>query len=124
MKISLNKSDDSNNLHLKNYFAWMGMYLGIGAVVSLLLPFPYAIGVMLIVIFFGNIIGAEIRLRKAGVGGIKGRYKSLSSSGFRQNSSNSSNLYNPIKYYCLNCGKEHIQIACPNCRSKAVKAGY
>ena len=102
----------------------MVIYLGIGAVVSLLLPFPYALGVMLIVIFLGNIIRAEIRLRKAGLGGIKGRYKSLSSSGFGHNSSNSSNLYNPIKYYCLNCGKEHNQFACPNCGSKAVKTGY
>ena len=102
----------------------MVIYLGIGAVASLFLPFKYAMGVMLIVIFLGNIIRTEIRLRKAGVRGIKGRYKSLSSSGFGQNSSNSSNLYNPIKYYCLNCGKEHSKFACPNCGSKAVKTGY
>ena len=102
----------------------MVIYLGIGAVVSLLLPFPYAMGVMLIVILLGNIIRTEIRLRKAGMGGIKGKYKSLSSSGFGHSSSNSSNLYNAIKYYCLNCGKEHSQLTCPNCGSKAVKAGY
>ena len=101
----------------------MVIYLGIGAVASLFLPFKYAMGVMLIVVFLGNIIRTEIRLRKAGVRGIKGRYK-LSSSGFGQNNSNSSNLYNPIKYYCLNCGKEHSQFACPNCDSKAVKTGY
>jgi len=102
----------------------MVIYLGIGAVASLLLPFPHAMGVMLIVIFLGNIIRTEIRLRKAGMGGIKGRYKSLSSSRFGHSSSNSSNLYNHIKYYCLNCGKEHSQFACPNCGSKALKAGY
>ena len=88
----------------------MVIYLGIGAVTSFFLPFKYAMGVMLIVIFLGNIIRTEIRLRKAGARGIKGRYKSLSSSGFGQNSSNRSNLYNPIKYYCLNCGKEHSQL--------------
>ncbi|MFI5425222.1 MAG: hypothetical protein ACHQXG_10585 [Nitrososphaerales archaeon] len=98
----------------------MVIYLGIGAVLSSLLPFPYALGVMLIVIFSSNIIRAEIRLRKAGLGGIKGRYKSLSSSGFGQNS----HLYDHTKYYCLNCGNEHSQIACPNCGSKAVKTGY
>ena len=102
----------------------MVIYLGVGAVASLLLPFKYAMGVMLIVIFLGNIIRAEIRLRKAGVRGIKGRYKSLSSSGFGQNRSNSSNLYNSIKYDCMNFGKEHNQSTCPNCGSKAVKAGY
>ena len=99
----------------------MVIYLAIGAVLSLLLPFPYALGVMLIVIFLGNIIRTEIRLRKAGLGGIKARYKSLSSSGSGQNNIH---LYDPIKYYCLNCGKEHNQISCPNCGSKAVKVGY
>ena len=102
----------------------MVIYLGIGAVASLLLPFKYAMGVMLIFIFLGNIIRTEIRLRKAGVGGIKGRYKPFSSSAFGQKSSNSGNLYKHIKYYCLNCGKEHSQFSCPNCGSKAVKAGY
>ena len=100
----------------------MVIYLGIGAVVYLLLPFPIALVVLLIVIFSVNIIRAEIRLRKAGVGGIKGWYKSLSSSGFEPSSSNS-HLYNPIKFYCMNCGNEHRKITCPNCGSKAVKAG-
>ena len=102
----------------------MVIYLGIGAVASLLLPFRYAMGVMLIVIFLGNIIRTEIRLRKAGMGGIKGRYKSFSSSVFGQNSGNSRDTYSPIRYYCLNCGEEHSQFSCPNCGSKAVKAGY
>jgi len=102
----------------------MVIYLGIGTVASFLLPFTYAMGVMLIVIILGNIIRTEIRLRKAGMGGIKGRYKSFSSSVLGQNSSNSNDPYNPIKYYCLNCGKEHSQISCPDCGSKAVKAGY
>ena len=100
----------------------MVIYLGIAALVSFILPFPIALGVLLIVIFSVNIIRAEIRLRKAGVGGIKGWYKSLSSSGFEPGSSNS-HLYNPIKFYCMNCGNEHREITCPNCGSKAVKAG-
>ena len=58
---------------LRNYFIWMVIYLGIGTVLSLLLPFPYALGVMLIVIFLGNIIKTEIRLRKTGLGGIKSK---------------------------------------------------
>ena len=50
----------------------MVIYLGIGALVSFILPFPIGLGVMLIVIFSINIVRAEIRLRKTGVGGIKG----------------------------------------------------
>ena len=102
----------------------MVIYLGIGTVASLLLPFTYAMGVMLIVVITGNIIRTEIRLRKAGMRGIKGRYKSFSSSVFGQNSGNSRDTYSPVKYYCLNCGEEHSRFSCPNCGSKAVKAGY
>jgi len=100
----------------------MVIYLGIGAVVYMLLPVPFALGVMLIIILLINIIRTEIRLRKAGGGGIKGWYKSSSSTGFGHGS-NDRDLYDPIKYYCMNCGKEHSQTACPNCGSKAVKAG-
>jgi len=100
----------------------MVIYLGIAAMVSFTLPFPIGLGVLLIVIFSVNIVRAEIRLRKAGVGGIKGWYKSLSSSGFGHSTS-TSHLYTPIKFYCMNCGNEHRKIACPNCGSKAVKAG-
>ncbi|MGB7676949.1 MAG: hypothetical protein WBL54_10540 [Nitrososphaeraceae archaeon] len=86
------------------------------------MPFPIGLGVMLIAIFSINIVRAEIRLRKTGVGGIKGWYKSFSSSAFGHSGSNS-HLYTPIKFYCMNCSNEHRKIACPNCGSKAVKAG-
>jgi DNA-directed RNA polymerase subunit RPC12/RpoP len=32
--------------------------------------------------------------------------------------------YNPIKYYCVNCGNEHKEIACPKCGSKIKRVGY
>jgi hypothetical protein len=31
--------------------------------------------------------------------------------------------YSPIKYYCMSCGKEHKEIACPNCGSKMKRVG-
>jgi hypothetical protein len=31
--------------------------------------------------------------------------------------------YTPIKYYCMSCGKEHREIACPNCGSKMKRIG-
>jgi hypothetical protein len=31
--------------------------------------------------------------------------------------------YNPIKFYCINCGYEHRNDACSKCGSKAVKVG-
>ena len=97
----------------------MFLYLGIAIFLSVVLPFPIALLVLLVVLFSLNIVRAEIRLRKAGVGGIKGWYKSLSSSGF----GGSNNYgYHPLKFSCMNCGKEHNKIACPRCGSKAVRA--
>jgi hypothetical protein len=59
-------------------------------------------------------------------GGIKELYKSMSS-GSRNNSNSISAGgglgYSPIKFYCINCGCEHRENACPKCSSKAVRAG-
>jgi predicted RNA-binding Zn-ribbon protein involved in translation (DUF1610 family) len=94
--------------------------MGIGFAISVVLPFPVSIGVMLLVLFLLNIVRTEIALRKAGMGGIKGLYKSSSFS-FRRGISNG--LVNtPLKFYCMNCGNEHNKIACPKCGSKAVRA--
>jgi hypothetical protein len=30
--------------------------------------------------------------------------------------------YNLIKYYCMSCGNEHKEIACPKCGSKMKRA--
>jgi rRNA maturation endonuclease Nob1 len=29
----------------------------------------------------------------------------------------------PLKYYCMNCGNQHNEIACPNCGSKMKRVG-
>ena len=38
-------------------------------------------------------------------------------------SSRSGNQNRPLKYYCMSCGKEHNEIACPNCGSKMKRVG-
>jgi hypothetical protein len=101
---------------------WLFVYLGIGLTLSLILPFPISLGVLLLVLFLVNIVRTEIALRKAGIGGIKGLYKSSSSLGFRRGIGNGL-IYTPLKFYCMNCGHEHRKIACPKCGSKAVRAG-
>ena len=99
----------------------MLLYLGIALFLYFVFPFQIAVIILLIVLFSLNIIRAERRLRKAGVGGIKGWYKSFSSSAFGNGNSNDSG-YNSLKFRCMNCGNEHNKIACPKCGSKAVKA--
>ena len=100
----------------------MLLYLGIALFLSLVFPFQIALILLLIVLISLNIIRAERRLRKAGIGGIKGWYKSFSSPAFGNGNSNDS-VYNSLKFRCMNCGNEHNKIACPKCGSKAVKAG-
>ena len=121
----MSKADDNNhNLLQKNQLAWLFVYLSIAAVLSFILPFPISWGVLLIVLISLNIIRAEMALRKAGIGGIKGWYKGFSSLGFSRGwgASNNSSTYKPLKFYCMNCGNEHKKITCPKCGSKAVRA--
>jgi rRNA maturation endonuclease Nob1 len=54
--------------------------------------------------------------RYGGAGGIKDVLNSMSSS-------MSANNQKLLKYYCMNCGKEHREIACPNCGSKTKRVG-
>jgi predicted RNA-binding Zn-ribbon protein involved in translation (DUF1610 family) len=52
-------------------------------------------------------------------------YKSMTSSlgGSWNNSVGTGMGYSPIKFYCMNCGNEHREYACPKCGSKAVRTG-
>ena len=64
-----------------------------------------------------NYIRARRMLKRAGMKNMKEFFKSLSAS-----SSPTYGGYSPIKYYCMSCGKEHKEIACPNCGSKMKRA--
>ena len=88
---------------------WIGIYIAIGFAISLV----GALGAFL----FLNFIRTRRMLKRSGID-MKGLFKSLSSV-----SSPSSYGYNPLKYYCMGCGKEHKEIACPNCGSKMKRVG-
>ncbi len=96
---------------------WMGIYMSIGAAIALILPFPVSLLVALGAFFLLNFIRTRRMLKRAGVD-IKGLFRSLSSS-----TSLAGGQYSPIKYYCMSCGKEHKEIACPNCGSKMKRVG-
>jgi hypothetical protein len=120
--VDLSRFDNNSENEIKNnYLAWLFVYMGIGLTLTLILPFPLSVGVLLLVLFLVNIVRTEIALRKAGIGGIKGLYKSSSSLGFRRGIRNGL-VYNPLKFHCMNCGQEHRKVACPKCGSKAVRA--
>ena len=107
----------NNNKQLIIYqLKWMGIYISIGAAIALILPFPVSLLVALGAFFLLNLIRTRRMLKRAGVD-VKGLFRSLSSPSMR------GGQYSPIKYYCMGCGKEHKEIACPNCGSKMKRVG-
>ena len=120
----------NNQIQNNNYLIWLIAYIGIGLVISFILPFPISFGIVLVVFFLLNAARTHIALKRQGVtGGIKELYRSMSSSFGGGDSNNNSAFgaggfaYSPIKYYCMNCGYEHRKYVCPECGSKAVRAG-
>ena len=90
--------------------------MSIGAVIALVLPFPVSLLVALGAFVLLNFIRTRRMLKRAGVD-IGGLFRSFSSA------SMGGGQYSPVKYYCMSCGKEHKEIACPNCGSKMKRVG-
>jgi predicted RNA-binding Zn-ribbon protein involved in translation (DUF1610 family) len=94
----MTSTNKNNNHQIRNSrFIWLAVYLG----------------------FSLKLIRAEILLRKARVGGIRVLYKSMSS--LRREFADI--RYNQIRFYCMNCGKEHRKASCPRCGSKIKRVG-
>src|SRR5919197_2580534 len=101
----------NNQIQNNNYLIWLIAYIGIGLVISFILPFPLSFGIALVVFFLLNAARTHIALKRQGVaGGIKGLYKSMSSSlggGINNNTFGVGGFgYSPIKFYCMRCGYE------------------
>ena len=118
------KANDNYNPAKKNYLIWLYISIAIVFILPFILPFPISFVVSLIVILCLSIFRADIELRKAGMGGIKGWYNSLSSSGFSRPWRTGINglAYQGVRFCCMNRDNEHNMIACPKCGSKAVRA--
>jgi hypothetical protein len=118
-------SNKNNPFQNNNYLIWLLVYMGIGLAISFIIPFPISLGVLLLAFVLINVIRTDRALRKQGIDGIKGLYKSMSPSfANRSNGLDAGGLgYTAIKFYCMNCGHEHRNDACPKCGSKAVKVG-
>jgi hypothetical protein len=118
------RSNDNYNPAEKNYLIWFFISMAIVVMLNFFLPFPVSFIISLIVIFCVSIYRDDMALRKAGMGGIKGWYKSMFSSGFgrRRGTGIKGSAYQSLRFSCMNCGNEHNKIACPKCGSKAVRA--
>ena len=121
MDDSLRRNNYSNRVQ-NDYWKWFLIYIGIGLVISFVIPFPISFVIYLLVFLILNLIRADLSLRKSGIkDGIKGLYKSTSS-GFSHGNMLGNIGYSPIKFICMNCGKEHKERTCPRCGSTAVRA--
>jgi hypothetical protein len=119
---NMSNVDNHNHPIQNNYLIWLFVYMGIGFAISFILPFPISLAASLLVFLLVNAVRTDIVLRRQGIGGIKGLYNSLTSFG-KSNNSDSGFGDTPTKFYCMNCGHEHREYACPKCGSKAVKVG-
>jgi hypothetical protein len=117
-----NSNDGSNRID-RSYLKWFFIFIVIGIVISFTVPFPLSFAVYLLVFLLISALRVDHNLRRSGVpGGVKELYKSLSSA-FRAGnrfSGPAEYSYSPLKFYCMNCGKEHKERACPRCGSTAV----
>jgi hypothetical protein len=109
---------------------WLAVYLGIAFVIAILLPFPIDWLVAIPIFLLINLYRRKIFFRKlnmhfkdkpatANLKGIIEFFKLISHNPF----SHSDDGYRRIRYYCMKCGNEHSEIACPKCGSKMKRIG-
>jgi len=126
--------EDLNKKQLVIYqLKWAAIYMAVTVVIMLFLPFPadfiVALFAFLLLSWYRrnqlfkkldadpkrNSIGSSTDFKS-----IKDFFRSISSS---KGSPFAENDYGPVKYYCMKCGNEHKEIACPKCSSKMKRVG-
>src|ERR671910_92008 len=114
----------NNNQILSNYLFWLCTYLVLVIAIVFIIPFPFSFYLSMIVLLLVNIVRRKAALRKSNKSILRAVYDWFSSFGDTDKFNRTIRFwYNPIKFYCMNCGKEHGKIACPRCGSKAVRVG-
>jgi hypothetical protein len=97
-----------------NQLIWIGISFGISITISMLVPFPISL-----VVIVGAFLLLNFYLRKrmiSRIGGVKG---TVMGGIFSPTLSDGGSL----KYYCMSCGTQHKQVACPECGSKMKRIG-
>jgi hypothetical protein len=115
---------NSNREFFLYQLKWLGVFMAIGFVIIYLFTFPIDLVMLIIVFVLINIYKRRTMLKKLGVlddsheKDIRGFFKSLFKSPASPMYGNTS-----VKYYCMSCGNEHKEIACPKCGSKMKRVG-
>jgi hypothetical protein len=106
--------NSNNKQFLLNQLVWIGISFGISITISMLVPFPISLVAIFGVFIMLNVYMRRIMIKRMGGQGVGAIFGSTF--GSSQNSSS-------LKYYCMSCGTQHRQIACPNCGSKMKRVG-
>ena len=107
----------SNRQFLASQLIVMAISFGISIAISMIIPFPISLAVIIGVFILLNFYMRNRMMRKMGMGtGGGGIFNSMSSSVAASNSS--------LKYYCMSCGIQHNLSECPNCGSRMKKVGF
>lgn len=97
-----------------NQLVWIGISFGISIMISMLVPFPISL-----VVIVGTFLLLNFYLRRrmiARMGSVKG---TILGGMFSPTSADGGSL----KYFCMGCGMHHKQAACPGCGSKMKRIG-
>lgn len=114
--MSFCNGNNNKKQFLISQLKWAGIYILVGGAIALILSFPASLFAALGAFGLLNIVRTRIMLKRTGPD-VKGLFKSFSSL------SGNSEQYTPVRYYCMNCGKEHREISCPVCGSKMRRVG-
>jgi hypothetical protein len=106
--------DNNKGRFLVETLVWISIYFGTAFIISRLLQFPYSLIIIMIAVIG---LGFYRRLRYfQRIGQTKGSSSSYFGGMFRSQKF--------VNYYCINCGTNHKDAACPNCGSKLKKAVF
>jgi hypothetical protein len=114
-----------------NQLKWTSIYLALAFVIMLFLPFPADLLVVLLAFLALSWYRRNLLLRKLGMENARNnntgfefkRIKEFYRSIFSNFSHSTDYGQSQIKYYCMRCGNEHREIACPKCGSKMKRIG-
>jgi hypothetical protein len=114
-----------------NQLKWTSIYLALAFVIMLFLPFPADLLVVLLAFLALSWYRRNLLLRKLGMENARNnntgfefkRIKEFYRSIFYNFSHSTDYGQSQIKYYCMRCGNEHREIACPKCGLKMKRIG-
>jgi hypothetical protein len=116
-------ANNNNKQFLLNQIIWMGISFGISIAISMLVPFPISL-----VIIMGVFILLSLHMRNRMMRRRMMRNRMMRRMGMGSGmlfGSMSSSMFggDSVRYYCMSCGMQHKQAACPKCGSKMKRVG-